>query len=261
MTKTPRAQDRKRCNDLLPCNGTANKRPRNQKTVSEDVVCVASGAGGSIERQQNAQYIRVDGTLFLIGIDYLLQISAVYAAIDDPPVVWKINGVTDPVVFLATLRHLHPVSESIRVATLHGWSPRRVLDYIGTSWMYITQTISRLETMGEYRLASTFLHALDRQHRTPTQWNPQTITHWLTTYALLEPDDTGAWIDIKNIVRAGLQKRSLSVHETVLYQFLFVQLDNVSYSKALIGILRRWPLVLVHEVQQHLLRTSLLVIV
>jgi hypothetical protein len=260
MTSSPRRKKRNKDPITMSSDDTGIKRSRHQRTVSDDVVYVASDVGGAIEKQSGVQFVRVDGTMFRIGTEYLLQISTVYAAIDDPPVVWKINGVTDAVVFLATLRHLHPDNDCTRVATLAGWSPRPVLDYIGTPWSYIIETINRLETIGEYQLASTFLHALDRQHRTTTVWNPQTITHWLKTYALLEPDDTGDWIDIKDIAGSGLGNRSLSAHESVLFWFLFVQNENVPYSRAMVGVLRRWPLALMDNVRHHLTRTNIVVI-
>ena len=218
---------------------TTKKR---EMTVADDVKRIGSGDCGSIERQSGFQFIRVEGTLFQVSVRYLLKISDVFATFEEHPIVWKINGVTDPVVFMATLWSLHSVQDNTRVSIDIGWSPGPVLDYIGTSWTVIIENIKRLQTKRDYQMAATYLHTLDRVQRTCTSWDPLTITHWLTTYAPTEKEDVGDWIYIHDVVSGFCGSRKLSVHEEILYRFLFVQTTS-SYSRALVGVLRRWSVI------------------
>jgi hypothetical protein len=238
----------------MPDDEPAAKRSRTRTTVSDDITCIRHG--DTIERQIGSQFVGVDGTLFRVSTQYLETISEVYASMDAYPVVWKINGVTDPVVFLATLRHLHPVGDTTRVVTKPDWSPHHELNYIGTPWVCIIDNIKRLESLGEYGLAGAFLHSLDQKHRKHAKWNPRTIMHWLAIYAGREPDDTGSWIDIDAMVSGGIGNRKLSVHESILYAFLFTQVENVPCSRALICVLRRWPIAIMKDIQQQLLQES-----
>jgi hypothetical protein len=241
LTPGTTTQGKRRRDDPLHSGDPAAKRHRGGSTVDEDIGYVDSNAGSCIETKIGAQFVRVEGTLFQVSTSYLQKISDVFDSMDKPPMVWKINGITDARVFLETVRCLHPVGDRAHVQMMsQGWSPRPVLDYLGTPWARIIDSIKRLETVGEYEVAATFLHALDRKRRTSNKWHPRTITHWLTSYALLEPDDAGDWIDIDDIVN-GCIKQQLTVHEMSLFNFLFGKNDNGPYSKAMVGVLRRWP--------------------